>query len=504
MATALEARADDDGHVDDRATTDDAAAGDRPGPTGRAWPPSIAGVVGLAIAVWGLVIGLRPLDDNSFFTHLATGRLILDQGIPHADPYSYTVPGQAWVVQSWLASVVYAVVERLGGGGGLRLLMGLLCLALGACVWRLTRPATTLLPRVAIAAVAMGVATDLWTERPLLFGLLLLAVLLLQAEEGWDPRWALPLMWVWVNVHGSFPLGLVAVALLALGRRLDGESPRVELRLLGWASVGTVLGVVGPLGLHALSFPVELLSRQKVLHHITEWQSPTFDTYGQRLFLVQLVAAVVLVVRRPRYRVALPLAVFAAAALLGLRNVPVASVVLLPGMAVGAAGLGSIDGARRSTANAIGAAALVALAVLVTASQLGRSDTQLETYPVEAVAWLDGHELLGPDTRLVSRDYVGNYLELEDRYDQPVFIDDRYDMYPAELTEDYVRLVRGLDPGPVLARYDTGIVVWERETPLGAWLEADEGWGVVYRDDDWLIACPTAAPGGPGRCAADT
>ena len=30
---------------------------------------------------------LRPISDNSFFTHVATGRIILDSGIPTTDPY---------------------------------------------------------------------------------------------------------------------------------------------------------------------------------------------------------------------------------------------------------------------------------------------------------------------------------------------------------------------------------------------------------------------------------
>ena len=480
--------------------TDDAAT-DALVPRSRSWPPSLAGVLGLAMALWGLLIGIAPLVDNSFLTHLATGRLILDHGIPNADPYSFTAAGNTWVVQSWLASVLYGLADELWGGTALRLLMAALTTTLAACVWRLTRPAVTVLPRLAIAGVAMGVATEFWAERPLLFGLLFLAVLALQAEEGWDPRWAVPMMWVWVNVHGSFPLGLALVALLALGRRLDGASPRVELRLLGWATLGTALGVVGPLGIHGLSFPIELLSRQETLHHIVEWKSPTFDTTGQRLFLVQVAAAVLLLVRRPSYRVALPLVVFTAAALLGLRNVPVASLVLIGGMAVAAEGLGSLEGTRRSPVTGIAALALLALAVLGTLGQLGQQNFALEAYPVDAVHWLDGHGLLGGENRLISRDYVGNYLEVTQGEDARVFMDDRYDMFPTQVSEDYVQLVRGEDPRAVLERYDAGVVLWDRDTPFGAWLEEADDWGIVYRDDDWLVACPSAGPDEPGRCA---
>lgn len=490
------ASTDEDDHTGTGSTAADGAR------WARGWPPSLAGVLGLSVAVWGLLIGIAPLVDNSFLTHLATGRLILDQGIPTSDPYSFTAQGHPWVVQSWLASLLYGLADELWGGTALRLLIGTLTMAIGACVWRLTRPAVTLLPRLAIAGVAMGVASEFWSERPLLFGLLFLALLVLAANEEWDPRWAVPMMWVWVNVHGSFPLGLVAVALLALGRRLDGGAPRVELRLLAWASLGTVLGVIGPLGLKALTFPVELLSEQETLRNITEWKAPTFDTLGQRLFLVQVVAAVLLLVRRPTYRVALPLVVFTAAAMLGLRNIPVASLVMVAGMAVGASGLGSLDGARRSFATGMAGIAVGVLALMVVLAQLGQENFDLDSYPVDVVSWLDDEGLLGTETRLVSRDYVGNYLEAIEGDDVRVFMDDRYDMFPSEVSHDYIQLVRGLDPGPVLDRHDAGVVLWDRESPFGAWLEEADDWGVVYRDDDWLVACPSAGPGRPGQCPA--
>lgn len=488
--------------------------------TGRRWPPTLSAVVGLAVTAWGLMLGLAPLDDNSFLTHLATGRLILDGGIPHADPYSYTAAGQPWVVQSWLASLLYGIADDVAGGTTLRLLMGALTAAIAACVWRLTRPTptrptttrptttrptttrptTTLLPRIAIAALAVGVGTEAWSERPLLFGLLFLGVLLLAADDAIDPRWALPMMWVWVNVHGSFPLGLVAVALLALGRRLDGGSPRSELRLLGWAIAGTLLGAVGPLGPRVLVFPLELLAKQDTLHYITEWKSPTFDTIGQRLFLLQLAVAVLLLVRRPSYRAALPLVVFTVAALMGLRNIPVASIVMVPGMAAGAAGLGSLDGSRRSGATAAAGLVVGALTALLLVGQLGRANFELESYPVEAVAWLDHQGLLDTDSRLVSRDFVGNYLEALEGTDVQVFMDDRYDMFPAAVSEDYVDLVRGLDPGPVLERHDAQVVLWDRSTPLAAWLAEADDWGVVYHDDDWLVACRRPEPDAPAAC----
>lgn len=69
---------------------------------------------------------------------------------------------------------------------------------------------------------ALAIGGTLWSERPMMFGLLFLAVSLLAAEGRLRTGWLVLVGWTWVNVHGSFPLGLVALGALALGAHLDG------------------------------------------------------------------------------------------------------------------------------------------------------------------------------------------------------------------------------------------------------------------------------------------
>ena len=85
------------------------------------WAPTLDHILVLGLVIVALRIGLQPLVDNSFLTHLSTGRLILDHGaIPRHDPYSWTAHGDPWTVQSWGASVVYAGLERWFGLAGIR------------------------------------------------------------------------------------------------------------------------------------------------------------------------------------------------------------------------------------------------------------------------------------------------------------------------------------------------------------------------------------------------
>ena len=469
----------------------------------RRWPPVVSFLFGCAFAVWGLRIGLDRLSDNSFLTHLATGRLILEHGVPRSDPYSFTATGEPWVVQSWLASLIYAWLDSWFGPNGIRLLMAAMTATLGALAWRLTRPAHTLMGRVIIGGCVLGIGASVWSSRPLLFGLVFIALTLLAAEKGLDPRWLIPIFWVWVNTHGSFPLGIVLLGCLYVGRRLDGRKADVELRCLMWAALGTALGVINPLGPTLLLFPARLLGRMDVLRQIVEWRSPSFSGLWDRLFLIQIMVAIVALVRRPSYRAAIPLVIFTAAALVGVRNAGVASLVLIPGMARGLADLGSIRGNQRSKVAGAGVIALALVAALLIRSSLQQPGFDLSPFPVDAVAWLDQNGLRQPNLPMATPDFVGNYLELLEGTDARAFIDDRVDMYPKPVVDDFVLLQQG-HPGwrEVLDRRSIDLVLWPNNLPLTGFMAQSPDWRTLYTDSTWTLTCRRGTPlGGTGELA---
>jgi hypothetical protein len=447
--------------------------------------------IGWVVAGVAALAGAAALADNSFLTHLATGRLILDGDLPRADPYTFTAAGESWIAQSWLASVLYAGAEELGGLGGIRLLMAATTAVLGALTWALTAGASPLVGRLLVFAPAFVAGFDAWSERPLLLGLAALGVTLLAAEGRVDPRWLVPVGWVWVNVHGSWPLGFVALACLAAGRRLDGERPEVELRAGAWLLGGTVLAAVNPYGPALLVFPLQLLSRRESLSGIVEWGPMTFDSVGQWAFLALVVVGIVAVTRRPSWRATVPLVVFAAAALTGLRNVPVAALVLLPGAAAGMGGIGSLRVEGRSAAGRPLALAGVALLAVSAVSITRSSDFDDEPYPVAAATWLEDNGLGPAEHRIVARELVGNWFEARYGATGQVFIDDRIEVIPVSVVRDHRALLAG-DPGwqEILERYEPAAVLWESESPLAALLDLDEAWEIAYRDDAWVVAVP--------------
>ena len=458
---------------------------------------SLASACGAVFAFVGFLMGSARMGDNSLLTHIATGRLLVHgklgslwNGMP--DPYTTSSRGASWIVQSWLASAFYGVIEELGGGTGLRVSFGVTTALLTWLVWKLAGCAESFTVRVAVSGVVVAVGTTAWSPRPLLIGLVLMAVVMLALEARVDPRWLVPAMWVWVNSHGSFPLATVVVAAALLGRRLDGEDAQHETRVLRFTVVGTIIGgLVNPVGPKLLLFPLELLRRSDVLRSVVEWRSPDFGLFWTRIFLLLVLASIVTLVRRPSYRMALPTVVVVAASLLAARNIAVALVVMVPALARGIDGLGSIDGARRSQVFRAVPVALAALVVCIVGASVDRPAFDLGMYPVGGVDWLDERGLIGREVPLVHQDFVGNYLELRFGTNAGVFFDDRFDLHSDELINRYRSLASGTTD------WDKGLdsaaaVLWERNTPVESLLRLTNGWTIAWQDDDWFIACHTA------------
>jgi hypothetical protein len=463
---------------------------------------SLSAACGCVFAFLGFLMGSARLGDNSLLTHIATGRLLthgdlgsLWNGMP--DPYTTTSGGSSWIVQSWLASLFYGVLDQIGGGAALRISFGVTTALLTFLVWQLAGVAQSFTVRVAVSGIVVAVGTTAWSPRPLLIGLVLMAVVMLALEARVDPRWLVPAMWVWVNAHGSFPLATVVVAAVVLGRRLDKQDPHHELRVLRYTIIGTLFGgLINPVGPRLLLFPLELLRRSDVLRSIVEWRSPDFSLFWTRVFLLLVVGAIVGLVRRPSFSVAMPMLVALVSSLLAARNIAVALVVIVPALARGTDGLGTIDGLRRAPVFRAVPLTLAALVLLIGLATVDRPAYDLGMYPVEGIDWLDERGYIDRDTPLVHQDFVGNYLELRYGTEAGVFFDDRFDLHSDELIARYRALASGTK-GWDKDLEAAAAVVWGRNTPVESLLRLSPGWTIAWQDDDWFIACHSE----DSRCA---
>lgn len=460
--------------------------------------PDLARAVGLVLMALGFVIGARVMADNSFLTHLATGRLILDNGsVPTIDPYSWPARGEPWTVQSWLASTGYAALEAAFGPWAIRWLNGLLGAAVVGGLWALTDSVRSLLMRTGLVGVVVVIGTFLWPPRPLLFALLGVVLVLMVADGRLSAPWLVPVFWVWANTHGSFVLGGGLLFLITVGAAIDlRRAPRAELRILAWATAGALAAVVNPLGWRLLWFPLHLMGRREALHQVAEWSSPSFRSPIEQLFLVLLLLLLVAATRRAGWRALLPSMVFFVTGLLAVRNLGIASIVIVvliaPALAVP---IGSIDGTERGLVPRV--LAVLAGLTVVGAASLAVVETAIEvdSYPVAEVDWLEARNLVATDdVRLGQRDYVGNYLEYRYGPDAAVFMDDRFDFHPLPVVADHAGLLIAGDYGEIVDRNGFNVLLWQADTPLHRWLVEQPDWVVAVENDDWIVACRRADP----------
>src|SRR6185437_14311375 len=190
--------------------------------------------------------------------HLAAGDLIRDRGaVPFQDPWSFTLADKQWYNLSWGWDVIASVLVQYTGFGGLvvsvvacgAVIVGYLtsvCLARGASVVAvctavflacLLYPSFVTPPNIYLAA-APNTATMVFA-------------VIFYGECLRRTRWFLlpPMMVLWVNLHGGFPLGFGIIGLfggVALLRR-----DWAGVRIFGYAAAGCVAAIfVNPLGWH--------------------------------------------------------------------------------------------------------------------------------------------------------------------------------------------------------------------------------------------------------------
>jgi len=481
---------------------------------GWRWLPGPQGLVIVVAAVAGARLGLRPISDNSTLVHLRTGIDLVRTGhVPRSDPYSFTAPGHPWVVQSWFASLLYGLANQVGHHA-LVLEQGLIMAGVGAAVAMAARSTTAwrsgLAALLAIAASAPG-----WSPRPLMLELGCLALLIVVVERRASPLWLVPIMWVWVNSHGSWPVGLAWLAARGVGEAIDRRGwPRPTLAAGAGFAAGLAVAMINPLTWRLLTFPLVAVQKKSTFQGIVEWRSPNFQSPNSFLALIFITLALVVLLRaRLPWAQLLPVCGFLALGLIAERNLAPFGVVLAPALGTalsgpavrrpgGLAGWAAswwerVEGWAQAVVRVSGSVvvrlAAVVAAVAVTAGlvvlALGRPTLRLSEYPVAATAFLDRTGRLTPAHRIAAVDVIGCFLIWRAGPTVKVFIDDRYDMYPRSVVNAAGVLASGVGDGvsQVLDRYDVDTVLWSEAGVLPGTLLQQGGWKEVYSDGTWVV-----------------
>ncbi|MEI9996306.1 MAG: hypothetical protein WDM91_17040 [Rhizomicrobium sp.] len=447
---------------------------------------------GRAIALCAAVLAFavtafapQVLNDGDTFLHIAAGRRMLaEHAILFSDPFSYTFAGQRWDAHEWLAEITMASAYRAAGWAGL---VALFAAAAGATAYVLARAlGQWLAPKAqtAIAGLALACMTGSLLARPHLLALPLLALwtaeLVRARRERRAPSLALlPVMTLWVNIHGSFLLGFALAGGLAL-EALAAERSVRALRpwiVFGLGALGAAL--INPHFIGGVIFPLTLMATPG-LAHVGEWQATAFSPF-QPIVPVSAAALYVLITRRVRVswvRAAMLLALLYMAIAHQRHQIvfAVAAPLLLAEPLAAAFGVGDRSRANWSALGAGAIALLAALFAVRLALPLTRGDAAVA--PMTALA----HVPAGLRTAPVLNDYgFGGYLIFAGV--RP-YIDSRAELYGEAAIERYAALIRP-DPRALdeeLVRHGIRWAILAPASPIVAELDARPGWHRLYAD----------------------
>ena len=246
-----------------------------------------APVIAFSLAFTLVLCLPQILNDSDTLWQVRTGEWILaHHAIPSTDPFSFTAGDRPWFAHEWLAEMMMALAYRAGGTHGMAGVMVLAATAAGlTAALLLHHMRRFLLGIYAVLGliVALSNAAPSLLARPHLLAWPCLVLwcggLVTARADRTAPSFALlPVMLVWVNLHGSFMIGLLLACALLVEALFDTGANRRHV-LASWAAfilAALAVALVNPDGVSGVLFPFHMLDMQS-LAWIGEWQPPDFS-----------------------------------------------------------------------------------------------------------------------------------------------------------------------------------------------------------------------------------
>lgn len=448
----------------------------------------VAGIFLLILAVFFLR-GVIYLDPD-FGYRLRTGTIILSQGFPRSDPYSYTMSSFPYVEHAWLVAGFWALAFPLIGKAGLSALSVLV--ALGALVISASRAVRGgdykkeigllgLIPFV----LSIAVILSFFGIRAQVMSWLMMAILLaviLNSSLWQKVRSIAPIFFlVWANLHGSFIAGLSVLVFVVFLRAIRTKYINAKDILAVALSIAATF--INPYGIGAYREVLSSAGDVSLRLNIAEWMPAIFLFDFAFISFVSLSILLVYRYRKkfPTEEVGLYL-IFFLQALLSIRNIPLWILLAMP-MTISSLTffyeeVKDIRQALPRLKKIYLYAWIGSLAILVSQAIFSLKNANALSinsfYPQGAIGYLRGNL---PRGEIFSEYGWGGYL-IWKLPEKKVFIDGRMpswkqDSYPenesGRVFEEYSEILKGeRDYKQSFEKYSVDTVLWPRKEQTNA------------------------------------
>ena len=435
-------------------------------------------VVHLRFLVPFLVLAWRagqPIGDNSFLWHVGAGRLQMDAGeVLRSDPFSFTIFGEAWRTQSWLADLGYAWLDDVTGGLSWVPLMKFIVLgAVVALLGLVTYKVSGRRAWVALSAMLLATwqAVPFSIARPALLGFVLLAVVVAITNTERRALWALPLIfWLWASLHGLFVVGLGYLVLDAVRRR--------SRRQFAAAALGGLATALTAHGIGTWWILLQFSRNREALDLIREWESPDlFSVAAMPLLVVILGLMAAGATGRLHPRDLWVIVPFVAFGVMAGRNVFPAVIVLIPLLC----NYPDVKPRKEAAPEPVVVNyALAAVLIVVMAIGVGWGTDFSETrFPAPQAL-----DALAPGKQW-NDSVTGGYMVYA-YPERPVYIDDRAELYGAERIKQFQDTRAGVGVEEAMSEFDLEQAIVPVEWPMVGYLDL-LGWEREYEDEFFVV-----------------
>lgn len=473
---------------------------------------SIADVLFLSILFVILYRGTGLLGGGDAGFHIRIGDYIIAHGaIPTHDIFAAAGSAQSWVPSVWLADVIASLLHRVGGLSALVVSTAIVLAATHVLLFFLFRAQGVNL-LMAVAFTILGAATSgiHWLARPHTVSFLFLVIWYMTLDgyqNGRNDRllWLPVITLFWVNIHGSFIIGLAILGIYALSNSLYHRYCSSERAVAGvrarklWIVLLACFAasLVNPQGYKILLQPFQTALDPFVVKSIIEWRSPNFhEILGFEVSLLLTLLVLSLSIRRlSLLEIALVL-LFTHMSLYAARFVPLFAFIVLPIVARHAEELwqswnqGGVVAEIKATSGRMAAidamtrghlwslAGVVVASVLCLTGVLKYGFVEAQT-PVAAVEFLKSEDVKG---NIFNTDVFGNYMIYVGGLKCERFCDGR-DSFGPEKAKAYLEII-GVEPGweTALDKYDISWVMYKTDGVLTTILLKDDDWTLVHSD----------------------
>jgi hypothetical protein len=430
------------------------------------------------------------LADPDLWWHLSDARILwTTHNFIHTDPYSFTAAGHRWIDWEWLAEVFFYAGYRALGLKGIYIaaFIGLyanVILLYWRALYRSGTGAAALMASI-LGTLLMSVNSG---PRTIALGYLCMSgeMLIFEAVDRGRTRalWLLPpLFCLWINLHGTWFIGLVLFATYALcgslsidrGAFLQPGWCSRDRKTLGLVFLSSLMALcVNPYGLHLLWNPLDMMLNQHTsVTTISEWQSLDISSKTGVLVVVAAVAMILanaIAARRWRLYEMVFVLIAWYAAIAHARFCYFAAVLTTTMLADDLRRSLQI-GQNRNTIPALNL--LVAVLGVLTAFFYLPKEAAFErfvkdAYPLQTIKSVD------PSWRTFNDEHIGGMMDFQGK---PTFVDTRWDSFEhIGVMKDYLDIVSCREPLQGLARYRIDHVLIPKEVPLADVLMHSGGW----------------------------